>query len=318
MDSSKQGNTEVFTTVSPIEKPAQISANTIAAITLQVFTAWNELRPPASVEQRVVPHKPWLFAAAIRQTIVSIGQTRFEKTWRLWTFQACLGWGQSFRTWELHRRFYCLCRKKKFSLSRKAGLALLTGSMRQWCDCTAHPQTLPSVGHLIFPQNSTYHLGLSAQCLLLWKSFWTTLTLDSSLLFSRHSALGFVAVPACKGGVTDGFLKLRRHKADVLMTLTERCTETISIITVCSSELDSSVFISHLPDPWILCSSLQHKSTSSLTDAIFTDFTKGSLCYEYILIYFCICHQEHILIIVLLWMPFCNKQISLSSKSHLQ
>lgn len=128
--------------MSPVEKPGQICANTIPVITLQVFTAWNELRPQLLVlSNRVVPHKPWLFEAAIRQTIVSIGQPRFKKTWRLWTFQACLGWGQGFMTWELHRRFYYLCRKKQFSLSRKAGLAL-TGSMRQWRDCTAHPQTL--------------------------------------------------------------------------------------------------------------------------------------------------------------------------------
>lgn len=283
-----------------------------------MFIGWNELGPPAFVGQRVVLHKPWLLVAPIRHIIVSIEQPRFKKTWRLWTFPTCLGWGQSFKTWELHRCFYSLCRKKQFSFSRKAGLTLLTGSVRQWCDCTAHSQTLFSLGHLTFSQDSTYHLGLSAQGLLLWKPFWTSLTPGSSLVFSHHFALGFVPVPACKGLVTDVFLTLRRHKADVLMTLTETHEETISIMTaLCGSQLGSSLFVPHLPDLWIPYLSLQHKSTSSsLTDTIFTDFIRGSLWYEYILIYICICLRELIwFIAVLLWMPFCNKALLLPDLS---
>lgn len=221
MDSSEQENAEVFTCKSPVKNPAQIRCNFAEAHWL------NWIFPAASAGQRLILHKPPLFVAPIRQIIVSIEQPKFKNTWRLWTFWACLGQSQSFKIWELHRRFYSLCRKLQFSFSRKAGLALLTGSMSQWCDCTAHPKTLISLGHLIiFSQGSTYHLGLPAQCPILWKPFWTSLTSGSALLFSHHFALGFVAIPACKRVSTDVLLKLRRRKADILMTLSERPRKT--------------------------------------------------------------------------------------------
>lgn len=113
-----------------------------------------------------------------------------------------------------------------FSLQKEAVLLLQEGwagtSSRVWSsDCRASLQTLFSLGHLIFSQDSTNHPGLSAQGLPLGKHFWTNLTLAAPLLFSHPLALGFVAAPACKAAITDVFVKLRRHKADVLRTLPE-------------------------------------------------------------------------------------------------
>lgn len=83
---------------------------------------------------------------------------------------------------------------------------------------TAQP---PSIHFLCWPpQDSTYHPEVSAQGLPLRKHFWASLTPAASLLSSHPLALGFVAAAACKAAITDVFVKLRRHKADVLRTLT--------------------------------------------------------------------------------------------------
>lgn len=160
----------------------------------------------------------------MRQIIFSIEQLRFKRTWILWTFQACLGQGQSLKTWKLHRGFYDLCRRKQSS-----GLAHpLEYEAVLWLHSL--PPSSFLYWHLIFSQDSTNYPGLSAQGLPLGKHFWPNLTLAASLLFSHPLALGCVAAPACKAAITDVFVKLRRHKADVLAPCLGTHEETISII----------------------------------------------------------------------------------------